>query len=253
MKNLNVRAKLFIGAMATAGVLVLASGLMQWESKDLVRFLSFLGIAALASRLKAKLPGTTGNMSVNLPFILLAVSQLSFAETVVIAAVSAFVQGLPARGNRVNPVQALFNVSTLVVAAAAADVVYWRCAAIPALSAESLLIARAGAMFMVADSLLVAAVIALTENLNLVKVWREMLQLTFSYFVLSAGIAAIAATATRYVGWQTPVLVLPVIIGTYVSYRRYFRLPVVGMGNLQFASLPAGTRENAKEVHQLNH
>ncbi len=246
MKNMTASAKLFIGAMAAAGVATLAGGLMQWECKDPVRFLSFLIIAAVASRLKIKLPGTNGNMSVNLPFILIALAELSFPETVVIAAVSAFVQGLPARGKSLKAVQTLFNVSTLVVAVAAADLVYKRSALIPSLAAQSLLIALAGAAFLVADTLPVAAVISLTENLNLVKVWREMLELTFSYFALSAGIAAIAATATRYVGWQTPLLVLPVMIATYVSYKRYFRFPAVAVANLQFATLPAGAREMAE-------
>jgi hypothetical protein len=251
MKNITMSAKLFIGAMAAAGVAALAGGLMQWECKDPVRFLSFLIIAAIASRLKIKLPGTNGNMSVNLPFILIALAELSFPETVVIAAASALVQGLPAQGRSLKPVQALFNVSTLVVAVAAADLVYRRSAMIPTLGAKSLLIALAGAAFLVADTLPIASVISLTETLDLVKVWRDLLEMTFSYFALSAGIAAIAATATRYVGWRTPLMVLPVMIATYVSYQRYFRFSAaVAITNLQFATLPAGAREKAEVQHR---
>ena len=250
MKNITISAKLFIGAMAAAGVAALAGGVLRWECKDPVRFLSFLIIALIASRLKVKLPGATGSLSVNLPFILIAVAELSFAETVLIAAFSAFIQGLPAKGWRMKPVQALFNVSTLVVAVAAAELVFHYSAAIPSLAAKSLLIALAGTAFLVADTVPVAAVIALTENINLVTVWREMLTLTFSYFVLSAGVAAIAATATHYVGWQTPLLVLPVMTGAYISYKRYFRLSAaVAIANLQFATLPAGARAKAEVQH----
>jgi len=250
MKNMTISAKLFIGATVTAGAVALASGLLQWESKDPVRWLWFLIIAAVASRLKVKLPGTTGTMSVNLPFILIALAELSFSETLVIAAVCAFVQGLPDKGRKLKPVQAAFNVSTLVVAVAGAGLVYTRAAGVPSLAAKSLLIALAGAAFLVADTLPVAGVIALTENFNLVKVWREMVELTFSYFALSAGIAAIATTARPYVGWQTPLLVLPVMIMTYVSYRRYFRVQAVAaIANLQFATLPAGAREKAQVEH----
>ncbi len=250
MKNMTISAKLFIGAMAAVGVTALAGGLMQWECKDPVRFLSFLIIAVVASRLKIKLPGTNSNMSVNLPFILIAVAEMSFPETVLIAAFSAFIQGLPAKGWRMKPVQALFNVSTLVVAVSAAALVFRYSAAIPSLAAKSLLIALAGAAFLVADTLPVAAVIALTENLNLAKLWRDMLEMTFSYFALSAGIAAIAATASHYVGWQTPLLMLPVMSGAYLSYRRYFRFSAaVAIANLQFATLPAGAREKAEVQH----
>jgi len=251
MKNISISAKLFIGAMAAAGIAALAGGLLKWECHDPVRFLSLLIIAMTASRLKVKLPGTTGNMSVNLPFILIAVAELSFPETLLIAAFSALMQGMPAKGWRMKPVQALFNIATLVVAVAAADVVFRYSAAIPSLAAKSLLIALAGAAFLVADTVPVAAVIAMTENLNPLKVWHEILTLTFSYFALSAGIAAIAATASHYVGWQTPLFMLPVMIGAYLSYKRYFRLTAsVAITNLQFATLPAGARDKA-EVHHI--
>ena len=43
---------------------------------------------------------------------------------------------------------------------------------------------------------------------------------------------------------------LPVMCGAYVSYRRYFRLPTaVAIANLQFATLPAGSREKAEVQH----
>jgi len=252
MKNITTTSKLFIAAIVTAGSMALASGLMQWQSKDLVRFLSFLVVAAIASRLRVKLPGTTGNLSVNLPFILIALTELSFSETAVIAAASAFVQGLPSLGKRVKPVQMAFNVSTLVLAATLAQQVCSRAALIPSLGTKSLLIALAGAAFLVADTLPIAGVISLTENLKVGKVWREMLELTFCYFVLSAGVAAIAATATAYVGWLTPLVILPVMIGTYASYRRYFRVSAVAaITNLQFATLPAGAREKAQASQEL--
>jgi len=250
MKNMTISARLFIGVLVAAGLAALVGGLMQWGPKDPVRFLSFLVIAVIASRLKVKLPGTNGNMSMSLPFILLALAELSFPEAVVIAAVSAFVQGLPIRGKSLQPVQALFNVSILVLAVTAAEFVRGHTAVIPSLAAKSLLLALAGAAFLVADTLPVAAVIALTENLSLVEVWRNMLELTFSYFVMSGGVAGIAATASRYVGWQTPLLVLPVMAASYLSYKRYFRLPAaVAMANLQFATLPAGAREKAEIQH----
>jgi hypothetical protein len=247
MKNVNVSARLFIATIVTAGMASLVGGLIEWQSSDPLRFLSFVVITAVASRLKVKLPGTNGNMSVNLPFILLAVASLSFPEAVVIAGVSAFVQGWPKRDQSLRPVQALFNVSILMMAVAVAEIVYRVSALIPSLGAKSLLIASAAAAFFFADTLPLAAVISLTENLDLLKVWREMLELTFSYFALSAGIAAIAATASHYAGWRAPLLMLPVMIGTYFSYKRYFRMPVaVAMTNLQFTTLPAGAREKAE-------
>ena len=47
--------------------------------------LAVLALAAATSRMKIKLPGIDGNMSVNLPFLLMAVVNLSAVEAVLIA------------------------------------------------------------------------------------------------------------------------------------------------------------------------
>jgi len=247
MKNMTLSAKLFIGAMVAAGLASLGSGLTHWECKDPLRFLSFLAIAALASRLKVKLPGSNSNMSVNLPFILVAVAVLSRGEVLVIAAVSAFTQCLPAKGKSLRLEQVLFNVCTLLGAVTAAAFAYHRAAMYPTVAVKSLLIATAGAAFLLADTLPVATVISLTERLRVVRVWYDILHLTFPYFGLSAGIAAIAATATHYVGWLTPVLALPVMGAVYFSFKRYFHQAIIGMANLQFAA----TNAARKGTHSL--
>ncbi|MGB7132141.1 MAG: hypothetical protein WBD59_15110, partial [Candidatus Sulfotelmatobacter sp.] len=47
--------------------------------------LALLALAAVTSRMKVKLPGIEGNMSVNLPFLLMAVVSLSAVEAILIA------------------------------------------------------------------------------------------------------------------------------------------------------------------------
>jgi len=39
---------------------------------------------------------------------------------------------------------------------------------------------------------------------------------------LSAGVTSIVTTASYRIGWQVPLLVLPVMYGVYRSYRLYF-------------------------------
>src|ERR1700758_2394941 len=80
-------------------------------------FLSLLLVGAFTSRLKVKLPGLNGNMSVNLPFIFIAMTQLGLAGTLLVAGVSIFTQSLPKRSNPFKPVQVFFNVCTGLVAA----------------------------------------------------------------------------------------------------------------------------------------
>jgi hypothetical protein len=63
-----------------------------------------------------KLPGLNGNMSVNLPFVLIAAVQLSLLEALLIALSSTFVQSLPKAGGKPKVVKMLFNISTMAVA-----------------------------------------------------------------------------------------------------------------------------------------
>jgi hypothetical protein len=49
-----------------------------------------------------------------------------------------------------------------------------------------------------------------------------MAQLTFPYFVLSAGVAYMMA-ASAHLNWRIPIAALPVMFGMFLSYRLYFR------------------------------
>lgn len=223
MSKLSASSKLFIALVVLAGLGTMADGLLHWECRDLVRFFAFLLIASLASRLKVSLPGVNGNMSVNLPFLLIAIAELSLGEAVVIAAVSTLVQCLPSGGRRMQPVQVLFNLSTVVVAVAASAFTLMRADVMANLAGKSLWIALAGAAYLVANTVPVAGVISLTESKNVAKIWYDIFALTFPYFGLAAAIASITVTASHYVGWQTPLFIAPVMVLTYGSFRRMFR------------------------------
>jgi hypothetical protein len=86
-------------------------------------FSVLLVLAVITARLKVKLPGLTGNMAVNLPFLLIAVPQLSMLEAPLLALSSCGAQCLPKGGGKPKPVQVFFNLSTTGVAAATASLI----------------------------------------------------------------------------------------------------------------------------------
>src|SRR5271165_6164176 len=86
--------------------------------------LAVLALAAATSRMKIKLPGIDGNMSVNLPFLLMAVVNLSALEAVFIAALSTVVQCWPHSGSKFKPAQMLFNVSMMAFATSMANLIW---------------------------------------------------------------------------------------------------------------------------------
>jgi signal transduction histidine kinase/CheY-like chemotaxis protein len=67
----------------------------------------------------------------------------------------------------------------------------------------------------------IAAIIALTENKPIGKVWRESYFWSFPYYLLGASLVVGIEALSRFAGWQTWILVLPVIYVIYRSYRLY--------------------------------
>jgi len=177
-----------------------------------------------SSRLKLKLPGLNGNMSVSLPFILLAAVTLSTFEALVLGILSAGVQSLPRGQNKIKPIQIIFNLSTMAIGVFLASVIlHGGVRTLSVWASASGLLVLAGMSLVMAQTLPVATIISLTEGGRLLRIWFSIFQLSFPYYVLSTGITSIMTTISKHVGWQIPLLTLPVMYGVYNSYRLYFR------------------------------
>jgi len=92
--------KTFIGAMMAAAIITASYAGLVSHKVHTYFSLAVLLLAAATSRMKVKLPGINGNMSVNLPFLLTAVVSLSAAEAVFVTCVSTVVQCWPRRPRR---------------------------------------------------------------------------------------------------------------------------------------------------------
>lgn len=215
-------ARIFIALIVLSGLAVLGNALIHASSGNVVRLVSFAVVACLAARLKVKLPGVTGTMSVNLPFILVAIAEMNSAEALLVACLSTLVQCLPGAQKKFNAVQALFNFANMALAVSFARLLFLQSALSASIASRTLLLAVAAAGFFLVNTLPVAIVISLTEDGNALRTWTGIFHLSFPYFVASAGIAGCVLTLNAQTGWQVPVAVLPVMLGIFYSYRRYF-------------------------------
>src|SRR5579864_3313838 len=118
------RTKTFIGAMMLAAASAAGYAIFASHALHMYFALAVLALAAATSRMKVKLPGINGNMSVNLPFLLTAVVNLSAGEAIAIACVSTAVQCWPRKGAKFNPQQMLFNLSMMAFASSAASLMF---------------------------------------------------------------------------------------------------------------------------------
>jgi hypothetical protein len=185
--------------------------------------LAVLALAAATSRMKVKLPGIEGNMSANLPFLLMAVISLSAVEAILIASVSTVVQCWPQQGKKFKPEQMLFNVSMIAFAASMAHLIgnaNWLTT--EKWSSTPLTLSAATAAFFLGQTLPVAAIIKLTQNTSMRRAWMSIVQMSFPYFVVSAGVTSMLSLVGHRFGWQAAVVVFPVMYGIHHSYRLYF-------------------------------
>jgi hypothetical protein len=214
-------ARMFVALIVISGLLLFGDAVLNAKSMPTARFAAFLLVACVAARLRIKLPGITGTMSVNLPFILVAAAEMNTAEALAVGFISTFFQCW-ARGKKFKVMQVAFNCSAIALAVAATRLIYQSPSVASVVSTPALRLALAAAGYALANTIPVAIVIGLTESVNTLRTWLEMLQLSFPYLVASAGIAGLTLTLTQEVGWQVPLAVLPIMVGIFQSYRRYF-------------------------------
>jgi len=218
---MSTRTKLFVGITVSLGMVVLCSALWHWQSADLTRFACYVVVAVLASSLKVQLPGIDGTMSVNFLFILLGVMELSLPETLVIGCTATLVQSIWQARNRLDPVKVLFNVFGMMANASALCYAsyHWLDARVG--GNKPFLLMAAALVFFLANTLPISIVIALTENKSSRKVWANCYFWSFPYYLVGAAAVGLVGVVNRRAGWQTSLLVLPVIYWVYRSYRLY--------------------------------
>ena len=215
-----LRAKIFIAAIVLAGSGVLAFALLHVHSNDPVKFACYLLIAILASTMKVRLPGIEGTMSVHFLFVLLCVMELSLLETLVIGCAAALVQTLWKPKLRPQLVKLAFNLGMTSNAIGFTYFTY-HVSAIYLNNSVALLLVVAACAYFLSNTAPVAIVIALSEERSLQKIWTETFFWSFPYYLVGAAVVGFIHLAKRYVGWQSALLVLPVMYWLYRSYHLY--------------------------------
>src|SRR5438874_1652173 len=92
MSDSSWKVNSFVAAAGVAGLSIFISALQAYHPHDLFRLGCYLGLAGLASRMKVRLPGVTGTMSVNFVFILLGILEMDHLETLAIGCFAGILQ-----------------------------------------------------------------------------------------------------------------------------------------------------------------
>jgi len=212
---MTIRVRAFIGFM-----LVLAgfSASLAWHvpSDHWIRFSVYLVVVLLSSGMKVALPKGDGTMSVNFPFILLCVVQLSPGQAMMLACLSVFAQ---CRIRVLKPftfVQIAFNLANVANSTMAAWLTFkistrWHVELAPALAA-------AAVAYFFANTVAVSLVIGWSKGESPLKLWKREFPWYLPFYLVGAVLAAIAYVIGERWGWTTSLLLIPMV---YTIYRAY--------------------------------
>ncbi len=191
---------------------------MNWKSPDLLKYGGYLAIAILSSGMRISVPGVTGSLSLTFLFVLFGVVDLTGPETVMLGAVMTLVQCYWNQPRRPRPAQVVFNVCSMVVAAAAAHGAYYS----PWLASNYFgpagRVAGATQVRFVLTTGPISLAIALAEETDVLRIWWKCYFWSLPYYLGGAAVAQVASLANHIVSWQTVLLTGPV---TYLIYRTY--------------------------------
>jgi len=217
----SIGARAFIAGMALAGCVCFVLAFLHWQSSDPVKFACYLAAALLASSLKVGLPGVEATLSVNFLFTLLGILELSLPETLLIGIASTLAQFYWRPARRLKLVQLIFNLSQVTVSTAVAYGAY-QLVVLRILHAPGpLALLVAAVIHFACNSGAMAAIIKLTEDRPLSKVWADSYLWSFPYYMVGAAVAGLVHFLNGHIGWQSSLLILPPIYLMYRSYRLY--------------------------------
>jgi putative nucleotidyltransferase with HDIG domain len=216
---MSLLAKAYISTICAAGLALLGWQMILWHSALPVRYACYFLVGVLASVFKLTLPAMTGTLSINFLFILFGVLELTLPETLLLACTITAVQSAWNPKRQARWIQPFFNVGTISIATTAA---YFTFHSFSGVHVDTVIrLSFAAVVFFLLNTLPVALVIALTERKTIPRVWSECFFWTLPYYLIGAAIAGLMSAAHRYVGWQTSLLVIPIVYLIYRSYGHY--------------------------------
>jgi hypothetical protein len=236
------KAKAYIALVIASGTLLLLLAAGSWSSASLRQFAIYLGLAALASALKVRIPGMESTMSPNFVFLLLGITVLPFSQVVAITLAASLVQSLWASAKRPRLVQVAFSAAALILSSSLAY--KFAHLVMAGNGAESLVVCviLAGSVYFPFDSTLVSMVIGLVERQPLKQVCLRCYQWAFPYFM--GGIAFAGLVSGAYAPsalWKGALVLLPSMVLAYIYFHARSARPLPAM------MLPSSTREEYEE------
>ncbi len=213
---MTLRAKALVCAVVAGGAASLYSARAA-HGQHWMHFLVYLIAILLSSGMKVAMPKSDGTMSVNFPFILLAIVQLSPLQVIALVVVSVVAQSRIKVVKSFTVVQTIFNVANVITATVLACFIYARSLHMVHGEVAPALTIAATAYFL-ANTATLALVLSSESESSPLKLWRQEFPWYFPFYVVGAILAFLADYIGNHFGWMTSLLLIPMV---YTVYRAY--------------------------------
>jgi len=238
-------AKSYIALVIASGMLLLMLAAGSWSSANMRQFAIYLGLVALASALKVRIPGMETTISPNFVFLLLGMLALPFSQVAAISIAAALVQSLWACAKRPRLVQVAFSAAALVLSSGLAYKFAHLVMTGSGSDSPVPFVILAGSIYFPLNSALVGIVIGLAEGQPLKLVCAHCYEWVFPYFMIGIAFAGlVSGVYTPSAVWKGALVLLPTMVLTYVYFlnRAHRALPAMMLPS-------ASEEENPVEVH----
>jgi hypothetical protein len=156
---------------------------------------------------------------VNFVLLLVAISDLEFAESVFMGALVGVIQCVWKPRRRPTTLQVLFNGACVLLSTAAAFFVCRQALAGALAHSPVALLAVASLILYLCNTLMVSAILALVSRKPLGNVWKTCYFWYFwscPYYLVGAVVAGLMTATSHIAGWQMSLAVLPLMAMVYV-------------------------------------
>lgn len=238
-------AKSYIGLVIASGMALLLLAAESWSFANLKQFAIYLGLAALASALKVRIPGVEGTISPNFVFLLIGMVALPFSQVAVISLMAALAQSLWASAKRPRLVQVAFSAAALLVSCSVAYNFAHLVLAGSTTGSAVVCVILAGSIYLPVNAGLVSMVIGLAEGQPFKQVFLRCYQLAFPYFMGGIAFAGlVSGTFAPSMLWKGALMLLPAAVLAYLYFANH-------TARMASATMPvsASEEEEYAEVH----
>jgi hypothetical protein len=239
------QAKAYVALVIVAGTLLSLLAAGSWSFTNLRQFAIYLGLAALASAMKVRIPGLESTISPSFVFLLLGMVALPFSQVAAISVAAALVQSLWASAKRPRLVQVAFSAAALVLSSSLAYKFAHLVLAGSATESAVVCVILAGSIYFPVNSGLVSMVIGLAEGQPFKQVCLRCYQWAFPYFM--GGIAFAGLVSGAYAPsmlWKGALILLPATVLAYLYFANL-------TARVASATMPvsASVEEEYAEIH----